>query len=420
VAEQVRRAGPRGVLARGLGRSYGDAAQNAGGTIADLTLLATSIEVDEATDVVTCDAGVSLDRLIRELLPRGMFVPVTPGTRQVTVGGAVAADVHGKNHHRDGSIGRHLRSLQLVTGTGEIVDLTPEDDLFHATTGGLGLTGVVTRASMSVRRVPSSWMVVDTERAADLDGLMAALEEADTRSPYSVAWIDCLAGGRSLGRGVVTSGDHAPVDQLPRRAAGSPLAFAPRALLRVPAVLPSGLLRRQSVAAFNEAWFRKAPRLRRGEPQPLARFFHPLDGVVDWNRVYGPAGFVQWQVVVPFAAAAVVQRSVQAFADAAAPAFLAVLKRFGPAGPGHLSFPAPGWTLALDLPSGLPGLAEVLDRLDEDVLAAGGRVYLAKDSRARPGHVAAMYPRLPEWQAVRHVADPHGVFRSDLARRLLL
>ncbi len=420
VASAVRAAGGRGALARGLGRSYGDAAQNAGGTVLDLTALTRRVELDADAGTVTADGGASIDHLLRTLLPRGWCVPVTPGTRQVTVGGALAADVHGKNHHRDGSIGRHVLAAELVTGAGEVRHLQPGDPLLDATLGGLGLTGVVTSATLAVRPVQTSWMSVDTTRAGDLDALMAALEEADSRSRYSVAWVDCLARGSRLGRGVVTSGDHAIPDQLPAGARRDPLAFAPRNRLRVPPVVPGGLLRRSTVTAFNEAWFRAAPARRRAEPQPLARFFHPLDGVAGWNRVYGAAGFVQWQVVVPFAAADVLRGAVEAFSRAAAPAFLAVLKRFGAAGSGHLSFPAPGWTLALDLPAGLPGLAGLLDRLDDQVAAAGGRVYLAKDSRLRPEHVATMYPRLAQWQAVRAAADPGGVFRSDLARRLQL
>jgi decaprenylphospho-beta-D-ribofuranose 2-oxidase len=420
VVEAVRAAGGRGLLARGLGRSYGDAAQNGGGTVLDLTALADRLALDETAGTVTCDAGASLDSVMRALLPRGWFVPVTPGTRHVTVGGAVAADVHGKNHPTDCSIGRHGRALDLVTADGEMRRLQPGDPLLDATLGGLGLTGVVTSATLGVHRVETSWMSVDTTRANDLDELMATLEEADRLSRYSVAWIDCLARGRHLGRGVVTSGDHAPVAAVPRHSRSDPLAFAPRSLLRVPPVVPPGLLRRSTVAAFNEAWFRRAPRRRCGEPQRLARFFHPLDGVDHWNRVYGAAGFVQWQVAVPFEAAEVVRRAVTCFADAAAPAFLAVLKRFGPRGTGHLSFPVPGWTLALDLPAGLAGLDVLLDRLDDEVADASGRVYLAKDSRLLPEHVPTMYPRLAEWQAVRREADPAGVFRSDLARRLQL
>ena len=419
VAEAVAGAGSRGVLARGLGRSYGDAAQNAGGTVLDLTRLIGRVAVDENSATATCAAGTSLGEVMRELLPRGWFVPVTPGTRQVTVGGAIAADVHGKNHHADGSIGAHVRSVQLVTGKGDVRELVPGDPLLAATLGGMGLTGVVTAATIAIRPVATSWMSVDTSRADDLDALMATLESADSRSPYTVAWIDCLARGRHLGRGVVTAGTHAEPGELPRRA-GSPLAFSPRSKLAMPPGLPGGLLRRSTVAAFNEAWFRKAPRLSRGEPQPLAKFFHPLDGVASWNRVYGPEGFVQWQMAVPTEAVGVVRRAVSAFSDASAPAFLAVLKRFGPRGLGHLSFPTPGWTLALDIPAGLPRLAELLDELDEQVASAGGRVYLAKDARLRPELVPVMYPRLAEWQAVRDASDPAGVFRSDLSRRLHL
>ena len=411
-------AGLRGVLARGLGRSYGDAAQNGGGVVVDMTTRHRVLSVDPETALVEVEAGVSLDQLMRLLLPRGLFVPVSPGTRQVTVGGAIAADIHGKNHHVDGSFGRHVTALDLLCADGIIRALTPESELFWATVGGMGLTGLVLRATLRMKKVESAYCLVDTERCGDLDDLLRRMAEGDDRYTYSVAWIDCLARGSCLGRSVLTRGWPATRDQLPRKLREHSLDFRPRQIGVAPPIFPSGLLNRVSVAAFNEAWYRKAPRERRGEIQGIAAFFHPLDGVAQWNRIYGPRGFLQYQFVVPFGAEETLRRCIQLLGDSGQASFLAVLKRFGQSGRGHLSFPAPGWTLALDIPLGSPDLGDLLDRLDQEVLAAGGREYLVKDSRLPASAVAQMYPRLEQWRDIRRAADPDGVFISDLARRL--
>ncbi|MEV6178868.1 FAD-binding oxidoreductase [Streptomyces sp. NPDC052015] len=416
----VRDCGARGGIPRGLGRAYGDAAQNAGGAVFDMTGLDRIHAVDAAGGTVLCDAGVSLHRLMEVLLPLGWFVPVTPGTRYVTVGGAIAADIHGKNHHVSGSFSRHVLSLELLTADGSVRTAGHGTALFDATAGGMGLTGVILAATVRLQPVETAFVAVDTERASDLDDLMARLTAADHRYRYSVAWIDLLARRAATGRAVLTRGDHAPLAALPARARRSPLAFRPSRLPPAPAFLPEGLLTRRTVGLFNELWYRRAPRARTGELQKLSAFFHPLDGVPHWNRVYGRGGFVQYQFVVGYGQEDALRRIVQRISRRGCPSFLAVLKRFGEADPGWLSFPRPGWTLALDIPAGLPGLAAFLDELDEEVATAGGRVYLAKDSRLRPELLDAMYPRLAAFRALRAELDPRGVFTSDLARRLSL
>ncbi|MFF4748626.1 FAD-binding protein [Streptomyces sp. NPDC002514] len=416
----VRGCGARGGIARGLGRAYGDAAQNAGGAVLDMTGLDRIHAIDADGGTVLCDAGVSLHRLMEVLLPLGWFVPVTPGTRQVTVGGAIGADIHGKNHHVSGSFARHVLALELLTADGEIRAVGRGTPLFDATTGGMGLTGVILTATVRLLPVETSYMSVDTERATDLDDLMARLTATDHRYRYSVAWIDLLARGTATGRAVLTRGDHAPLDALNTgtRAWRRPLSFRPRQLPPAPPLVPEGLLGRTSVGLFNEIWYRRAPRTRTGELQRIPAFFHPLDGVPHWNRIYGRGGFVQYQFVVGHGQEEALHRIVRRISARRCPSFLAVLKRFGEADPGWLSFPVPGWTLALDVPAGLPRLGAFLDELDEEVAAAGGRVYLAKDSRLRPDLLAPMYPRLADFRALRAEIDPRGVFVSDLARRL--
>ncbi|GGW84226.1 oxidoreductase [Streptomyces malachitofuscus] len=418
----VRECGARGGIARGLGRAYGDAAQNAGGAVLDMTGLDRIHAVDADGGTVLCDAGVSLHRLMEVLLPLGWFVPVTPGTRYVTVGGAIGADIHGKNHHVSGSFSRHVLSLELLTADGQVTTVVPGTPLFEATAGGMGLTGVILTATIRLQPVETSLMSVDTERADDLDDLMARLADTDHRYRYSVAWIDLLARGRATGRAVLTRGDHAPLDALPRgsRARREPLSFRTSRLPAAPSFVPEGLLSRTTVGLFNELWYRKAPRARTGQLQRIPAFFHPLDGVPHWNRVYGRGGFVQYQFVVGHGREDSLRRIVRRISERRCPSFLAVLKRFGEADPGWLSFPVPGWTLALDVPASLPGLGVFLDELDEEVAGAGGRVYLAKDSRLRPELLAAMYPRLDDFRALRAELDPRGVFTSDLSRRLHL
>jgi len=412
-----RRADDRGAIARGLGRSYGDAALNAGGLTIDTTGVAL-LEIDQATGIVTAAAGMSLDDLLRILVPRGLFVPVTPGTRLVTVGGAIAADIHGKNHHTSGSWCSHVLSLDLQLASGEVVTIGPdrEPELFWATAGGMGLTGLILRATFRCPSIETSRLVVDTDRAAGLDELLHLMEEGDHRYDYSVAWIDLVATGVAMGRSILGRGRFARADELD--VASSPLAYDPKLTVTAPPLVPTGALNRLTVRAFNEVWFRKAPVRRREELQTIPQFFHPLDMVNDWNRCYGPRGFLQWQFVIPLAETDLLRSIVHRISSAGCPSFLAVLKRFGAGNLGPLSFPTEGWTLALDIPAWMADLGPLLDGLDREVADAGGRVYLAKDSRLDAHLLPAMYPRLDEWRAVRELADPDGHWQSDLGRRL--
>lgn len=375
--------------------------------------------IDLEAGVITVGAGLSLDQLIRLVLPFGLFVPVTPGTRYVTVGGAIASDIHGKNHHFDGSFCRHVISFELITADGTQRTVTPDrdSDVFWATAGGMGLTGVIVEATIKLLTVETSLIRVDTERASDLDDLMRRMEARDLEYRYSVAWIDCLARGRSLGRAVLTRGDHALVSELDSKQAADPLRFSPPTTISAPKWFPPGLLNTFTVGAFNELFFRKAPRWQPGKLEPLHSFFHPLDGIHNWNRMYGSTGFLQYQFAVPFGCEQTVQRIVEHLSRARCPSFLGVLKRFGP-GNGLLSFPISGWTLAIDIPAALPFLSSLLDDLDSAVAEAGGRVYLSKDSRLRPQLLEVMYPQLGRWREIRTQCDPDGRMCSDLSRRL--
>ncbi|MGW1682073.1 FAD-binding protein [Saccharopolyspora sp. NPDC002376] len=422
IAKAVLEAGERGVIARGLGRSYGDPAQNAGGTVIDMTALdrVRQIDVDDATVVV--DAGISLDTLMRRLLPHGLWLPVLPGTRQVTVGGAIGADIHGKNHHSQGSFGSHVLSLDLLTADGEVRTLTPDgegSELFWATVGGMGLTGIVLKATIKLKRVETSYFLVDNVQTKNLDELIEHFTDgSDDNYVYSVAWFDSLARGDKLGRALLMRGNPAKVEDLPKKLRKDPLKFNAPQLMTTPPIFPNGLVNKFTITAFNEVWYRKSP-TKFGLVQNITQFFHPLDLVGEWNRIYGPNGFLQYQFMVPFGQEAMFRRSIDKISASGHASFLNVLKTFGEGNPAPMSFPRKGWTLTVDIPV-TPGLDRLCQELDEMVLEAGGRLYLAKESRTSAEMIEQMYPRIEEWRKIRAAVDPEGVFRSDLSRRLHL
>lgn len=415
-------------LTRGLGRSYGDASLPP----PDRPLVASSrradriLAFDPATGTVRAEAGLSLRALGAALLPRGFVSPVLPGTQDVTLGGMVAADVHGKNHHRAGSFGRHVRGLRMRVAADagdaqgrpvgrEIVTCSRDEhpDLFAATVGGMGLTGHLLEVEARLEAVPSPWIHVEQVRVGDLEAMLAGLAESAAAWPFTVGWIDGLAAGRRLGRGVLHRGRWAEPGEAP---AAPP---RPKRRVTVPLDAPSWLLNRVAVRAFNEAVYRRGPRRPRAGIVDPESFFHPLDAVRGWNRLYGRRGFTQYQCVLPAAAGpAAVAGLLERITAAGAASFLNVIKDFGAEGEGLLSFPCPGTTLALDLPV-RAGTRDLVARLNAYVIEHGGRIYLAKDAFTRAEDFARMEPRLAAFDAVRRRWDPDRRWRSALSVRLL-
>jgi FAD/FMN-containing dehydrogenase len=369
-------------IARGLGRAYGDSALNP-----DCTVLTRRLDrllaFDAETGALVAESGVSLARMIEVLLPRGFFPPVVPGTKFVTLGGAIAADVHGKNHHIAGSFGNHVLWFDLLTIDGGVRRCSPSSnvDLFQATLGGMGLTGIVLRAAIRLLPIESGWIRQRTIVAPDLNTAIDAFE-ANLASTYSVAWIDCLAGGLARGRSLVYLGEHASRADLPPGMAAHPFATPRRSARWFPAYAPSWIMNQWSVRAFNHVYFRKGYRQPPDRLVDWDRYFFPLDSILEWNRIYGRPGFAQYQCALPLAAARdALTDMLDAIASGGLGSFLSVLKRFGAGVPDRpLSFPVEGYTLALDFPLS-PAALTMMDRLDEITIAAGGRIYLAKDSR---------------------------------------
>jgi FAD/FMN-containing dehydrogenase len=402
----------------GLGRSYGDAALNRDGGVISHVRLNRLLGFDSETGVLECEAGVSLAEIVQFFLPRGFFLPVTPGTKFATVGGGIAADVHGKNHHRDGTLTNFILDFKLLTPSGQVLLCSPSvnPEIFWATAGGMGLTGIILSARLRLQRVESAYVLVDYQKARNLDEALQAMTESDQRYQYSVAWIDCLATGRAMGRSVLMRGNHATKAQLSPRLR-NPLALPQRGGWSVPLDLPSTTLNRFSVGAFN-AFFYALHRTAANRIVDLEKFFYPLDAINHWNRLYGRRGFVQYQVALPLESGRqALVTLLERLGKSHRASFLAVLKRFGEGNPGLLSFPLRGYTLALDLPVSR-GLVPFMQELDRLVLEHAGRVYLAKDAVLTKQSFAAMYPKLGQFRAIKQTLDPKGILSSSMARRL--
>ncbi|GFG82161.1 decaprenylphosphoryl-beta-D-ribose oxidase [Mycobacterium paragordonae] len=412
----------RGVIARGLGRSYGDNAQNGGGLVIDMSALNKIHSLNAETKLADVDGGVNLDQLMKAALPLGLWVPVLPGTRQVTIGGAIGCDIHGKNHHSAGSFGNHVRSMELLLADGEIRRVTPDGDeaeLFWATVGGNGLTGIILRATIEMTPTETAYFIADGDVTATLDETIALHSDgSENNYTYSSAWFDAISAPPKLGRAAVSRGSLATLDQLPEKLARNPLKFDAPQLFTFPDIFPNGLANKYTFGPIGELWYRKSGTYR-NKIQNLTQFYHPLDMFGEWNRGYGQAGFLQYQFVVPTEAVDEFKRIIRDIQASGHYSFLNVFKLFGPGNQAPLSFPIPGWNICVDFPI-KAGLNEFVSELDRRVLQFGGRLYTAKDSRVSAENFHAMYPRIDEWIAVRRKVDPAGVFVSDMARRLEL
>lgn len=409
VSAVVRSTLARGVIARGCGRSYGDVSTNHGGRVIDMTALDAVEEFDPGSGRLVCQAGITLGTLVDRFMPQGFVPAVCPGTGFVTVGGAIAHDVHGKNHHLQGSIADHLEWFDLALPSGEMVRVAEAIDLelFRATVGGAGLTGVITRAALRLLPVASNAVIVTERRVNGLDQFMDELQAESRDSVHVVGWIDALARGSHLGRGIFIAGN--PADR--------PLPVRRRIPVPVPFEFPSFTLNRFTMSAFNAVYLRRV-RGERVQEVEFSRFVFPLDALLHWHRLYGYRGVYQFQCVIPYEGArSGIREILNRVAEEGAASPLAVLKTFGKQGKGYLSFPRPGFTLALDFPKTNRTL-ELIRRLYQVTVDHGGRTYLAKDACLEASLLPRMYPELDAYKAVLRRVDPEGRMQSDLGRRL--
>lgn len=394
-------------IPRGMARSYGDSALFS--RVLDMRALHQFHDFDTSTGILTCDAGVSFDEIIKVFLPRGWFLPVTPGTRFITVGGAVASDIHGKNHHVEGSFCDHVVSMSLLLGNGDILKISPTEytDLFRASCGGMGLTGVILSVSFQLISISSGLIDQTLFKTRNLEETLTCFEK-NASCTYSVAWIDCLAKGKNMGRSLVMLGEHAT--------SGS-LAFESKTRFTMPGLFPAQMLNTYSISIFNQLYYHRIQKPFHNSRVPLASFFYPLDNIADWNNMYGKAGFLQYQFVLPFASKKGLELILEKIADSGSGSFLAVLKIFGNGNKNLLSFPMPGYTLALDFKRNAKNM-RLLKALDQIVLSYGGRLYLSKDACMSESFFKASYPTWEKFESVREKYEAHGHFKSMQSRRL--
>lgn len=407
----------RGVIPRGLGRSYGDSASNAGGITLE-SPISSGIKIDVTHGIVVVAAGLTISELERNALQFGFFPHVVPGTGNVTVGGAIASDIHGKSHHYSGSFSNHVLEIELLTADGIKRVIHPEgksSKLFWATVGGMGLTGLILQAKIQLQKIECAFVTTKEVRARSFEALLETLLDFNKSYLYTVAWIDI--SGKQTGRGIVSGANHSVVNELNKKQSRNKLLLPRSRTIKVHFPFKFSIVNRFTVSIFNRLWFFKPLNNR---VQNIQKYMHPLDGIQNWNMFYGTRGFIQYQFVVPFQQERVLKIVIEKLRDAKCSSPLSVLKSFGSESKGLISFPIPGWTLAIDLPVGLPGLHVILREIDELVVAAGGRVYLTKDSCLDSKHMMVMYPCLSEWKKVKDIVDPKNFWQSDQGRRLKL
>ncbi|MFA6903703.1 MAG: FAD-binding oxidoreductase [Gallionellaceae bacterium] len=454
------------LIARGQGRSYGDASLNENGRVILTERLDRMLSLDVQQGILKAEAGVTLAEILPVIVKQGWFLPVTPGTKYVSLGGCVAADVHGKNHHHDGGFGDHVLGIDLIMADGshKTCSASENAEIFWATVGGMGLTGIISEVTLKLIPIQTAKMMVSQHAANNLEHLFQLLQNPALDDQYSVAWIDCLAKGGQLGRGIAMFGHHATIAELgesysteanpsqppldrggadlapltkggadsalpltrgswrgfaSKRLSQNPLQTKPRRMRSLPFNFPSWILNPLSISLFNKLYFYRESRRKSPFLTDYDSYFYPLDSIGQWNRMYGKRGFVQYQCVIPEATALIGMIALlKELSASRRSSFLAVLKRFGAEGKAPLSFPMPGYTLALDLPIRDKGLFSLLDKLDHIVLQHGGRVYLAKDARISAESFRSMYPRFEMWLKLKNKIDPSNRFSSSMARRL--
>jgi hypothetical protein len=404
-------------IPRGNGRCYGDASL-AGETVNTLKY-DKILSFDTSNGVFECQSGLMLDQVLEVVVPKGWFLPVTPGTKFITVGGAVGSDVHGKNHHVDGSFSNHIEEMDIILASGEMITCTPTKypDLFEATCGGMGLTGLISRVKFRLKKIESSYIKQKQVKAENLEEIIELFEKYKDYT-YSVAWIDCLQKGKNFGRSILILGEHAKVEELPAAKQNDPLQLPKKKQITFPFNLPSWVLNAFTVKMFNFLYYGKNFKKEIDNFVSYEPFFYPLDAILHWNRGYGKKGFVQYQFVLPLGAKQGLVEILNRISDKGLGSFLAVLKVFGKQD-SLISFPSEGYTLALDFPV-RNGLFEFLDELDQVVLKYGGRLYMSKDARMKPAVLQAGYPRLEEFKSVVKKYNPEYKIKSVQSDRLLL